>query len=102
MMLPVLFRHVLGIAPEPKVQSMEFEQFFEGTDELLLIDASNAFNHINRLAGMHNIRITCPEVSLYINTYRYPSRLFKIRPNPQNGWMDGWMDGWVGFGSRYV
>ena len=49
----------------------------EGTDAVLLIDASNAFNRMNRKVAMHNIRITCPEVSVYlINTYRHPSRLF--------------------------
>ena len=49
----------------------------KGTDASLLVDASNAFNRMNRLVGMHNIRITCPEVSTYIiNTYRSPSRLF--------------------------
>ena len=47
------------------------------TDAVLLIDASNAFNRMNRQVAMHNIRITCPEVSTYIiNTYRCPSRLF--------------------------
>ena len=36
----------------------------DGTDEILLVDASY-------------IQITCPEISLYlINTYRSPSRLF--------------------------
>ena len=36
----------------------------DGTDEILLVDASN-------------IQITCPEISMYIiNTYRSPSRLF--------------------------
>ena len=49
----------------------------EGTDAVLLIDASNAFNQMNRKVAMHNIRITCPEMSVYIiNTYRNPSRLF--------------------------
>ena len=38
----------------------------EGTDAVLLVDASNAFNRMNRQVGMHNIRITCPEVSIYI------------------------------------
>ena len=35
----------------------------DGTDEILLVDASN-------------IQFTCPEISMYIiNTYRTPSRL---------------------------
>ena len=49
----------------------------EGTDAVLLIDASNAFTRMNRKVAMHNIRITCPKVSVYIiNMYRHPSRLF--------------------------
>ena len=49
----------------------------EGADWVLLIDATNAFNQMNRMVAMHNIRITCKEIALYIiNTYRRPSRLF--------------------------
>ena len=49
----------------------------EGTHGILLIDASNAFNRMNRSVALHNIQITCKEMSLYIiNTYRSPSRLF--------------------------
>ena len=37
----------------------------------------NAFNCMNRRVALHNVRITCPIVSIYlINTYRHPSRLF--------------------------
>ena len=36
----------------------------EGTDGILLIDASNAFNQMNRSAALHNIQITCKEMSL--------------------------------------
>ena len=48
----------------------------DGTDGILLVDASNAFNQINRAVAMHDIKITCPELSMYIiiNTYRnHPS-----------------------------
>ena len=49
----------------------------EGTDGILLIDASNAFNQMNRSAALHNIQIMRKEMALYvINTYRSPSRLF--------------------------
>ena len=49
----------------------------EGTDGILLIDASNVFNQMNRSVALHNIQITCKEMSLYvINTFRSPSRLF--------------------------
>ena len=49
----------------------------EVTDGILLIDASNTFNQMNRPVALHNIQITFKEMSLYIiNTYRSPSRLF--------------------------
>ena len=41
------------------------------TDAVLLIDASNAFNALNRSAALHNIRVLCPTIAIYaINTYR--------------------------------
>ena len=50
------------------------------TDAVLLIDASNAFNALNRAAAIHNIRVLCPTLATYmINTYRQPSRLFISR-----------------------
>jgi frataxin-like iron-binding protein CyaY len=49
----------------------------EGTDGILLIDATNAFNQMNRAVAMHNLQLTCNKMSMYIiNTYRSPSRLF--------------------------
>lgn len=47
------------------------------TDAVLLIDASNAFNALNRAVALHNIRVLCPTLATYvINTYRQPVRLF--------------------------
>ena len=47
------------------------------TQGILLVDADNAFNSLNRKAALSNIRIVCPEFSTYlINTYREPSKLF--------------------------
>ena len=49
----------------------------EETDAVLLVDASNAFNALNRAAALHNIRVLCPPLATYaINTYRQPARLF--------------------------
>ena len=49
------------------------------TDAALLIDASNAFNSLNRAAALHNVRVLCPIIATYaINTYRAPARLFVI------------------------
>ena len=47
------------------------------TDAVLLIDASNAFNTLNRAAALHSILILCPTIATFvINTYRLPVRLF--------------------------
>ena len=49
----------------------------DDTDAVLLIDASNAFNALNRAAALHNIRVLCPVIAAYaINNYRQPARLF--------------------------
>ena len=41
------------------------------------IDAKNLFNSINRTLFLHNEKILCPEIAVYIsNCYMKPSRLF--------------------------
>jgi len=46
-------------------------------DAILLVDASNAFNSLNRIVALHNIRQLCPPfATLLINTYRSPASLF--------------------------
>ncbi len=47
------------------------------TEAILLVDAENAFNSLNRSVALHNLQITCPELFTYIlNTYRKPADLF--------------------------
>ena len=49
----------------------------EDTEAVLLIDASNAFNSLNRNVALHNIQFTCTELSKVLyNTYRAPSDLY--------------------------
>ena len=49
----------------------------EAVHAVLLVDASNAFNALNRAAAPH--RVLCPTTATYaINTYRQPARLFII------------------------
>ena len=49
----------------------------EETDAILLIDASNAFNSLNREALLNNVQYLCPQLSTYVrNCYKVPSRLF--------------------------
>ena len=46
-------------------------------DAVLLINASNAFNSLNRAATLHNITVLCPSIATYaLNTYRRHARLF--------------------------
>eukprot|EP00795_Rhopilema_esculentum_P006619 gene6619-biopygen8122 len=62
---------------EAAVHAMKdiFEE--EETDGLLLVDASNAFNSLNREALLHNIKYICPPMAQYVNhCYGKPSRLF--------------------------
>ena len=45
-------------------------------EAVLLVDASNAFNTLNREAIMHNISILCPTLTIFVqNTYRQPAHL---------------------------
>ena len=49
----------------------------ERTDALLLVDATNAFNSINRKVMLHNIQYLCPAMATYTyNCYAKASRLF--------------------------
>ena len=51
----------------------------DNSDAVLLIDASNAFNSLNRAAALHNIKVLCPSIATYaINTDREPARLFIV------------------------
>ena len=54
------------------------KEIFENdeTEAVILVDASNAFNSLNRMASLHNIRILCPQFStILINTYRISVRM---------------------------
>ena len=49
----------------------------DDTETILLVDAGNAFNSINRSIMIHNI--TCPSLSMFVeNCYRHEIRLFVI------------------------
>ena len=49
------------------------------TDAVILVDASNAFNRLNRQVALHNVRYIChPFSQALINTYRVPSRLLIV------------------------
>ena len=47
------------------------------TEGILLIDAKNAFNSLNRKAALHNIQQTCPELATFVrNIYSCEAELF--------------------------
>ena len=46
------------------------------TDTVILVDAKNTFNSLNRNVALHNIKITCPPFNtIIINIYRRSSKL---------------------------
>ena len=64
---------------EAAIQAMRNIYEADETDAVLLIDAFNAFNALNRSAALHNIRVLCPLIETYaISTYRQPARLFVL------------------------
>ena len=48
----------------------------EENEAILLVDATNAFNALNRQVALHNIRSLCPPIAtILINSYRNPTDL---------------------------
>ena len=73
-----------GAEAATHAMSHVFEE--EGPDGILLIDATKAFNQMNRAVAMHNFWIT------FINTCRSPSRLF-IRGGGEILWLESTTQG---------
>ena len=47
------------------------------TEAIILVDASNAFNSLNREVALRNVKNVCPSLAtILINTYRSKSELF--------------------------
>ena len=64
---------------EAAIHAMRNISEADETDAALLVDASNAFNSLNRAAALNNIRVLCPLIATYVtNTYRVPARLFVV------------------------
>lgn len=62
---------------EAAIHSVQREYHSEDADAVLLVDASNAFNSLNREAALHNVQYICPSLATaLINTYRAPTELF--------------------------
>ena len=64
---------------EAAVHAMKEIYSHDDTEAILLVDATNSINVINRQAALHNIRVLCPSISTDLNnTYRAPVRLFAM------------------------
>ena len=52
-------------------------QIFDNSEAALLVDATNAFNSLNRASTLINVQTICPTLApILINTYRIPGSLF--------------------------
>ena len=61
---------------EAAIHSMQCMFEDDRTDAVILVDARNAYDSLNRQAALHNIRVICPQIAtILINTYRRPARL---------------------------
>ena len=64
---------------EAAIYSMNMMYEDENTDVILLVDAINAFNSLNRQSFLHNISYLCPSIAIFVkNCYSTPSRLFIV------------------------
>ena len=69
----------LNAGAEAAIHAMRTIFAQDSTEAVILVDASNAFNSLNRRVALHNIQITCPPFStIMINTYRQPSRMIVL------------------------
>ena len=67
---------------ESIIHAMQAVYEDETCEEVLLVDASNAFNSINRNVFLHNVTIICPVIAIYVkNCYSLHPRLFIIGGN---------------------
>ena len=67
----------LNAASQAAIHAMKEIVNDEETDGVILVDVSNAFNNMNRLVALHDIRVICPAIStILINMYRISTRLF--------------------------
>ena len=67
--------HPVGV--ESAIHAMRGFLDDDESDGILLIDADNAFNRVNRAVALWNIQYICPAMKhVLINFYRSPTRIF--------------------------
>ena len=61
---------------EAAIHAMRDKFALDQTEGILLVDAENAFNNLNRKAALENIKVVCPPFYKYLhNTYQKPAQL---------------------------
>ena len=71
--------HMCGrsLGSEAAIHALRIIFQHENSDTVILIDATNAFNNLNREVFLHKIKFICPEIATYVNNcYSVPARLF--------------------------
>ena len=67
--------HPVGV--ESAIRAMRDFLNDDSSDGVLLIDADNAFNRVNRAVALWNVQYTCPVMKhVLVNFYRSPTRIF--------------------------
>ena len=62
---------------EAAIHAMHNVYSEDNCEAILLVDATNAFNSLNREVASRNVKILCPYIAKYLeNTYSQPSRLY--------------------------
>lgn len=70
---------------EVAIHAMRTTFYEEDCEAILLVDASNAFNSLNRAVAVHNLQFICPTFYRYIkNTYQCPADLVINNPNGED------------------
>ena len=69
----------LEAGAEATIRAMHDIYNDEHSEAVLVVDAENAFNSINRNVMIHNVSVVCPAISTYVsNCYQSAARLFVI------------------------
>ena len=68
---------IAGVEAAVHAVRASYNYLHDDTEGVLLVDASNACNSLNRIVVLHNICQICPSFArTLINTYRSPSALY--------------------------
>ena len=75
--LQICARQEVGIEAATHSMNMMYED--ESTDAILLADAKNVFNSLNRQSFLHNKSYLCSSIAIFVKScYRTPLRLFIV------------------------